>query len=364
MRVQYVITRGVVGGAQVHLLSLLEGFAGEVAARVTVGEDGYLAERLRALGVPVVVVPQLAPEVSARRDVMALRRIRAAIEEFRPDLVHTHSSKAGVLGRLAAHQLGVPALFTAHGWGFDGTVPRLRRTLALVAERTAARWTARVITVSDADRRAALEARIAPADKLVTVRNGLPDAAPRREHGGDPPVAVMVGRFEPQKDHATLIRALAATPPPLRVLLVGEGPTQPRVAAEVHRLGLADRVSFLTACTDVAALLARADVLVLASNREGLPLTVIEGMRAGLPVVATDVGGVREQVEDGVTGFLVARGDARGLADRLATVAGDPTMRARMGVAGRRRFEQHFTLDEMVDSTRRVYAAAVGTGGP
>jgi glycosyltransferase involved in cell wall biosynthesis len=288
-----------------------------------------------------------------------------ARRKLKPDLVCTHSSKAGVLGRLAAHRCGIPSVFTAHGWAFTEGVPAGKRRFYADVERLAARCTSKIICVSDYDRSLALRWRVAREEQLVTVHNGIPDVGEdlvAQPGTGTPVRVIMVARFATQKDQDLLIRAVAALKgvPDFEVELVGDGPLMQQSQALAAKLGASDRVSFSGAQTDVVRRLARSHVFVLASRSEGLPLTVLEAMRAGLPVIASDVGGVSEAVEDGITGFLVPRGDEESLRQRLRWLLQRPEERVRMGRAGRERFLQQFTVERMVRRTEGVYREVLG----
>jgi glycosyltransferase involved in cell wall biosynthesis len=355
-RVLCLITRAVHGGAQSHVLDLMAGLADRFEFAIGVGEEGNLTDAAARLGVPVHVVRGLGNTISPWRDARAVSETVRLIRSLRPDLVVTHSSKAGLVGRAAAARCRVPSVFTAHGWSFAEGVPRARRLVAAPLERLAARWCRRVIVVCDADRRLALRRRIAPAEKLVTVRYGVRDVPERAAPGAaGVPVVAMVARFEPQKDHACLLRALALVAAPWRAVLVGDGPTRPAAEALARELGIADRVSFLGSRDDVAGILASAHVFALATRWEGLPITILEAMRAGLPVVASGVGGVGEGVSDGETGFLVPRGNANQFGRRIESLLADPALRERMGNAGRSAYEGGFTFEGMLDATFAVY---------
>ncbi len=361
MRVLYIITRAEYGGGQVHVLDLMRGLRDRMEVALATGEDGYLMCEARALGVPAFVVPNLVHPVRPAQDARAVREMLALIDAVRPDLVHAHTSKAGIVGRVAARVRGVPSVFTAHTWAFAEGMSWKRRALGVGAEKVAATITARIINVSAANRRLALRYRIAPARKMVVIQNGIADvpARARPDHGAEPRI-VMVARFADQKDQALLVRAFAALGVPARLQFIGDGPTRPQVEAEARRLGVSGRVDFLGARGDVADVLARAHVFALATNWEGFPLTILEAMRAGLPVVTTDVGGCAEAVVDDVTGFVVPHGNEVALRDRLQRLLIDAPLRARFGLAGRRRYERHFTRDVMLRRTLRVYEAAVG----
>ena len=170
----------------------------------------------------------------------------------------------------------------------------------------------------------------------------------------------MVARFVPQKDHLTLLRALARIEEPFRLTLVGDGPTRAEVEQKAAELGLTSKLEFLGARHDIDELLADSDAFVLSTNWEGFPLTIIEAMRTGLPVIATDVDGVKEAVIDGATGFLVPRGEDAVLSGLLRLLLQSSHLRKTMGAAGRRRYEENFTLETMAQKTWAIYQDVLG----
>lgn len=352
-----LITRAEPGGAQVHVRDVILGLIEEVDFHLGTGEEEFLTEELRSAGVPVTVLPSLQRAVAPRRDARALRDLRALIREVQPHLVHTHSSKAGLLGRLAARLEGRPVVHTAHSWAFSDGVGWKRKAFAVPIEAAAARITQRFIVVSEEDGSVGRRHGVARPEQLRVVHNGVVDGAPLADPvGSGVPVVIMVARMAPPKDQALLLEALAEVASPWELWLVGDGPEQAEHEARVAALGLGERVRFLGRRADVPELLAQAQVFVLASRQEGFPLSVLEAMRAGLPVVASDVGGTREAVEDGRTGRLVARGDREGMARALGDLLADPEARARAGAAGRAAYEAGFTARKMVAGTREVYA--------
>ncbi len=365
VKVAYVITRADdLGGAQIHVRDLATRLRrdGHEAA-VVGGTGGILSEQLRELGVPFFEISALSRDSHGMSDLRALSQLRATLEEFQPQLVSAHSSKAGILARLAARSLGFPALFTAHGWAFTEGVPALQRFGARWIERGASTLAQLIILVSEYDRRIAISSSVGGAEKLRVIRNGMPDV-PLEERACPavaPPRMIMIGRFAEQKDHGTLFRALAQ----LRdrdwsLDLVGAGPLRASAQALVLELGLEDRVSFLGMRTDVSILLARSQIYVLSSRWEGLPRSIIEAMRAGLPVVASDVGGVAELVEDGSTGSLVPRGDVDGFAARLDELLGSSELRLLLGKQSRTRYESEFTFERMYEHTLASYREVIG----
>lgn len=228
----------------------------------------------------------------------------------------------------------------------------------------AGRLADRIITVSEHDHALARRAHVAPADRLVTIHNGMPDVTPTLHATPDrePPRLVMVARFEEQKDHATLFRALGSLAHlPWSLELIGDGPDMTRWERRIAAESWGNRVKFSGLRHDVADRLAGAQLFLLVSNWEGFPRSILEAMRAGLPVIASDVGGIGEAVQDGRTGYLVPRGDVATLGARLGELLSSADLRARMGAAGRARFEAEFRFERMLQRTLDVYSSLIMT---
>lgn len=344
-----------------HVAELIRYFHLTHDVHVATGEEGFVTDVAKACGVPVRIIPHLEPELSPRmlgNDLRALREIWQWLGDVKPSIVHAHSSKAGGLGRYAAFFRGVPSVFTAHGWGFTDGVPTGQKLVMLPAEWLAARITDTVITVSHADFDMAAHYRVRPRRRTVTIHNGLPDcgAVPAEGPSESCVRIVCVARFSAQKDHTLLVRALQRVEGDWTLTFVGEGPLQAEVQALVRKVGLADRVEFLGARDDVDEIMARSDVFVLPSNWEGLPLTVLEAMRAGLPVIASDVGGVGEALVDDVTGYLVQRQDVEAFSHAVQRLVSDQALREKLGECGRERFLSGFLDTQMVAEVQKVYA--------
>ena len=364
MKIVYIVTRAdPIGGAQVHVRDLASALlsGGHEPIVVTSGSGAY-TEGLRAAGVQTIVLGSLSAPISPLRDLRALQEIRTLLKQLRPDLVSTHSSKAGILGRVAARTLGIPVIFTAHGWAFTPGVPSREAAIYTCIERLAAPLASKIITVSEFDRQLALARGVASSQAVVTIHNGMPDVAPelRADPARSPVRLAMVARFEPQKDHATLFHALAGLlDAPWHLDLIGDGALLPEAKELSRRLGLADRIQFLGQRMDVDERLAEAQVALLITNWEGFPRSILEAMRAGLPVVASAVGGIAESVGDGETGFTVPRGDVQALGERLKQLLADPALRTRLGRTGRQRYEERFRLSHTVERTLKVYEEIV-----
>lgn len=359
-KILYFITNGDLGGAQTHILHLASYLTQDFGINVAMGVKGPLWDALESRGIPVYHIPSLVREVSPSRDILCLHEVVKLFRTVKPDLISTHSSKAGILGRLAARLCGIPVIFTAHGWSFTEGLPESKRRAYIFAERIAARWATRIICVSEYDRQLAIKCGVGRPEQLITIHNGVPllqDYELAKAGNGNPVRLIMVARFSKQKDYQLLFRALLEIKnnQAFEMYLVGDGPLFSQSKEMVQQMGLTDVVKFLGARKDVPALLAEAQIFVLISRWEGFPRSVLEAMRAGLPVIASDVGGTRESVIDGETGFLIPRGDVEILKDRLLKLINDPSLRVQMGNNGYRRFLSNFTFEHMLEETLKLY---------
>ena len=360
MKLAYVITRGdEVGGAQVHVRDLMLG-ARELghSCELLTGHPGAFAEDLESRGFRVTRLRHLVRDIDPARELRAVWELRGALKDIAPDVVALHASKAGIIGRLAARGLGTAVVSTVHGWAFGQGVSARRSRLYRGLERAMAGSATRIITVSAYDRAAGLSLGIAP-DKLVLVHNGVRDHEARAEPSREPPRIVMVARMAPPKRHDRVLEALGELSDlPWTLELIGDGPQELELRAQVKRLNLESRVEFMGARDDVPTRLAGASVFVLASDHEGFPLSILEAMRAGLPVVADDVGGVAEAVEEGRTGRVLAPRDSEGWREALRELLTNTGLRARWGAAGRAAFEARFDFETQLRATLKVYEDA------
>ncbi len=360
-KIAYVITRAERGGAQIHLQDLLTNVPAECQPLLVTGEPGYLCDWARERQISTRVFPTLRQPISPVHDVRALWDLIRFFRSESPALVHAHTSKAGLLCRFAGVLTRTPVVFTAHSWSFADGISGLQQAITVPLERLAARWSGKVIAVSCANAELAIKNAVVSPANLLTIWNGMPDSPLRATPGTRAPLTiVMVARFAPQKDQATLLQALARVRVvnAWRLLLIGDGPTRPRAEKLATDLDLREKVSFLGDRGDVTELLAGCDLFVLSTNWEGLPLSILEAMRAGLPVISTDVGGCSEAVTDGVTGFLTARGDHLDLAQQIETLLSSRELLQSMGAAGRARFERDFRIENMILKTWNVYQSA------
>lgn len=338
-------------------------------AIVAVPDDGPFFRRYASLGVPVIPI-----RVRGGFHVGTVVRLANVSRRMRIDLVHTHGKGAGLYGRLAATLARRPSVHTFHGL-HHRSHGRLVGRMYLVAEAALARWTARLIHVSRSEMEEAVQLGISDAGRGRVIANGVDAEAidrvgvevgrKRREVGLDPSDVVIgtIARISPQKGLDDLIRAAAlvtAQAPRARFLLVGDAPVgdedvRERLRALAFDLDLEDRVLFAGYRTDAIELLRCMDVYVSSSLWEGLPITLLEAMACGRPVVATDVTGNRDVVVEGQTGLLVPARDPRRLAAAILAVMMDPDLAARFAQEGRRRVEASFALRATVEATEQLY---------
>jgi glycosyltransferase involved in cell wall biosynthesis len=366
-RILILITLAEAGGAQTYVASLVPALAARFDVVVAAHGEGPLVDAARDAGVRFVALRHVRRPLHPARDLLGLLELLALIRRERPDIVHVNSSKAGVLGRVAARLAGVPVrVFTVHGWAFKA-YSGIPSALYRWADRLMERATTVTICVTETERAAGLAGRTCSADRTVVIPNAVDvDAAPRARHDGDLPQIVSVGRLAWPKDPLTLVHALAfarVRGNRYRAVIVGDGPDRAGLEAAVSELGIGSAVELHGPRRDVPDLLARSDVFVLASRSEGGPISILEAMAAGLPVVASDVGGVRELVADGVTGLLVPAADTDALAAALERLLADPGLRRRMGAAGHERARERFDLSAHRRSHLELYERQLARSG-
>jgi glycosyltransferase involved in cell wall biosynthesis len=365
VRIAYVITRAdSVGGATIHVRDL----AAAMRQRrhevlVFVGGIGPVTEQFAAAGVPFHSLRHLRRAINPGRDLFAYRELTAALRDFAPDIVSTHTAKAGWIGRAAAAHLRIPVLYTPHGWPVGGRFPPPTAAIYKLAEHAAARWNTAVVCVSESEKRVALDAGIADPECLHVIHNGVRDVPPefRAAPACEPAGICSVARFEAPKDHPTLLVGLAALRArPWSLDLIGDGPAEARMRRLAERLGIAERVSFRGYQAEPEPVLASAQLFVLSTRSEAFPRSVLEAMRAGLPVIASNVGGVSEAVEHGRTGLLVPPQDPQALARAIDRLLMDAPLRRDLGAAARLAFECRFRLEQTVEKTLALYRAIMG----
>lgn len=397
MRIAHVITRMILGGAQENTLLTCEDLIhrhGDDVLLVTgppLGPEGSLLDRARARGVPVEIIDPLRRPINLWRDWQSYRQLKKILRRYRPDVVHTHSAKGGMLGRAAAWSLGVPAVVhTVHGAPFHPYQGRGARLFFQACERWATRRCHAMVSVADAMTDLMVDARVAPREKFTTVYSGM-EVEPflaaeqhrrrvRAELGySDEHIVIgKIARLFKLKGHDDIIDAIKGSgvfnlankrlPTPLtnmRFLFVGDGIFRERLERRIAEEGLSDYFQFtgLVPPERIPELISAMDIVVHASLREGLARVLPQALISGRPAVSYDVDGAREVVIDDETGFLVPPRDIEGLASALGRLAADPSMRKRFGDEGRRRFTDIFRHERMTEQLRALYVKLLEGGG-
>ena len=378
MRIAHLITRMVIGGAQENTLYSCEDLIrlhGDEVLLVTgpaIGPEGDLLKQGRGADLPTRIVPSLRRAIDLWRDTTSYLALKRVIREFRPDVVHTHSAKAGFLGRLAAWKVCVPAIVhTVHGAPFHPYQSAAARNLFRWCERYAARRCHAMISVADAMTDLMVQANVAPREKFTTIYSGM-DVEPflraaehreqvRHELGfkAEHVVVGKIARLFHLKGHADVIRAAADVvkgQPNVRFLFVGDGVLREPLQAQIDAAGLREQFHFagLVPPSDIPKYIGAMDLLVHASLREGLARALPQALIAGKPVISYDVDGAREVTIPGQTGYLVPP-QSDNLVQPMLDLAGDAAMRQRLGSEGRRRFADQFRHEFMTQRIRELY---------
>lgn len=371
LKVCHVITQLELGGAQHNTLYTVGHLDRErFAPSLISGAAGILDHEAQALGIPFAQVPELVRPIALQQDAVALRRLAECFASFDPDVVHTHSSKAGVLGRAAAALARIPVIVhTVHGWGFHPGQSAAKRGLFVALERMVAPITTQFVAVSQANAVTGEEHGIAPREAFRVIHSGVElerfraaaaSGALRRKLGVEPttPLVGMVACLKPQKaplDFVAVAERVAAQHPQAHFVLAGDGDLRPEVEAAIGAAGLGPRFHLLGWRRDPEVVIGDLDVLVLTSRHEGLPRVCPEAMAAGKAIVATAVDGTPEAVHHGENGFLHPFGDVDGLAGSVAALLADRALRERFGEAGRR-LALDWDIDQMVRAQEQLYA--------
>jgi glycosyltransferase involved in cell wall biosynthesis len=372
-KVLHLVTRLDLGGAQQNTLFCVRNHDRErFDVELIAGAGGELDDDARSIpDATVNLVSYLKHPIAPWSDLLAVLRLRSYFRTHEVDVVHTHSSKAGLLGRVAAFLAGVPVVVhTAHGWSFNRTQTALRHRMFVTLERLSAPFADRLVMVAEGGRDEGLAQGIGRAGQYAIVRSGIDAAAfarptrsretVRRELGLEPE-QLLVGTLaclKPQKGPLDFVRAAAAAHARcdrLRFVIAGDGELRDEVASLVRELGLEGVVHMLGWRRDVVDLLHAMDIFLLTSHFEGLPRAVLQAMAAGVPVVATDVDGTPEVVRDRHTGLLVGAQDPPAVAQSLLELAGDPVLRSALADRAKRVLDADFDIHNMVGSLERIY---------
>jgi glycosyltransferase involved in cell wall biosynthesis len=378
MRVTHIITRLVVGGAQENTIATILGLRQKSGVTVqlisgpTIGPEGSLEHVVAAIPNLLTIVPTLVRPVHPLKDWLALNHLTRLLREQQPDVVHTHSGKAGILGRIAAARARVPVIIHhIHGPSFGPFQGALANAVFTAAERYAARYTTHFLCSAAAMTQLYLAASIGRLENYTRVFSGFKlepflqatNDLQLRDQLRIPRDAFVIGkiaRFFPLKGHDDLLKAFAKILPKCphaHLLLVGDGILRAKTEREVRERGWTDKVTFtgLVPPEEVARYVGIMDCLAHLSTREALSRALPQALAAGKPVVAYDFDGANEICHDGTTGFLVKQGHENAAAERLLLLARDPQLRAQFGAAGQQYVRENFAVTDMVENIYALY---------
>ena len=374
MKILQIITLGdSIGGAQIHVLDMAVNLQKRGhTVHVLTGTGGELNNRLTNEGVSNEIFPALSRSINIVKDIKCFFALKKYIKQYQPNIVACHSSKAGIIVRAACFALGVPNTFTVHGWAFSEGFTWKTRYLFLFIEKIMGYFSCKIIVVAEQGRDIALKNNIISADKIAVIHNGVRDVAldddvkmsenARITEGGKHIFKmIMLARFQVPKDHETLIKALI----PLKnaawhLYLLGDGTeTLDRIKTLVNMEGLSEQISFIGYVNNVKSYLQHVDLALLISHSEGFPLSNLEAMSMRLPVIATHVGGMHEQITEGYNGFLIERNAVTDLTEKIGNLMNNPILCRQMGENSRKQYEQYFQLTDMVDETIKTYQTVI-----
>lgn len=382
VKVAHVVTRLDLGGAQQNTLYtwshldaarydalLVCGLGGQLDEAAIAASSKFPERRLRLL-------PSLVRQVSPGHDLLALLQLVNLFLAEKPDVVHTHSSKAGILGRLAARLAGVPVVVhTYHGFGFNDYQPYLVKRLYVALERLCCRFSQAIVFVSKANEDYARRHALGDPARYHLIRSGvkLSELPARIEDRGKrkaalglgfhKPLVLSIGNLKPQKnpaDFVAMAQRVCARHPETEFVFVGDGPLRQRLEFQIIAHGLANRVKLAGWRRDTAELLALADVFVMTSLWEGLPRALVEALKSGVPAVCYAADGVVDVLEDGANGYVVAPRDVNALADRVCSLLEDDAKRRELGRRAAASIGPEFDIDLMVRAQERLYDALLG----
>ncbi len=378
MKIAHIITRLIIGGAQENTVHTVEDHIREFGDEVTLitgpalGPEGSLIPRAKQSGCNLIILDELRRNIHPLRELAAYRKLKKHLRQLQPDIVHTHSSKAGILGRRAAFALKIPCVHTIHGAAFHyGQHPILYHAYKQ-SEKIAARWTDHTISVADAMSQQYLEAGIGKPENYTTIHSGFvvdpfleksKNRDAQRAAWGLSPEHILIGkigRLFPLKGHEAVLAVAAEVVrqcPQARFLFIGDGILREQYLTEIEKMGLKDHFIFtgLVPPTEIPELMQTLDILVHTSQWEGLARVLPQALIAAKPVISFDIDGAKEVVINNETGFLVPRSDLKGLTESMVRLINDQKLRERFGKTGREKFTDRFRHQTMSRKIRTVY---------
>ena len=381
IKILRIIARLNIGGPAIHTILLSHeldrmGYQTILVKGLEGQAEGNMMEFAESKGVKPVVIPELGREIGFKNDLIAFYKIYKLIKKEKPDIVHTHTAKAGTLGRIAAWIARTPVIIhTFHGHVLTGYFGRLKSRVFIQIEKMLACISTRLVTLSDELKRELIDMGVGEEKKFEVIPLGLElktflenkncKGKFKKELGlsEDTILIAIVGRLVPIKGHkyfletAKMIRTQNPEPRQIKFVIVGDGELREELEAYAEELGIINNVIFTGFRKDLPELYSAIDILVLTSVNEGTPVSIIEAMASGKPVVSTNVGGVPSLVKDGITGFLVRYGDVKALSEAVLKLVEDPELRQNMGSKGQRIVFPLYDVSELVKRIDHLYTS-------
>ena len=381
-KILYFITQSEYGGAQRYVFDLANNLGREFEVAVALGEqgkDGKLAKKLEENNIKYYIIPHLKRSISPLNEILAFFEISKLIKNYQPNIIHLNSSKISILGSLAGLFIklkikNLKIIYTVHGWVFNEPLPAPVKWFYLWAEKFTAKFKDKIICVSESDRQVALKYKIAPVEKLITIHNGLApinfyareEALPllNKERAGGEVLVGSIGNLYQTKGFEYFIEAAGRLMADLsfprrresRFIIIGEGSERKNLENLIAKHNLKNNFILAGNIDQAARLLKALDVYVCSSVKEGLSYTLIEAMQAGLPIVATKVGGNPELIEDNITGLISAAQNTQALAEKIKTLLNNKELAQRLGGQAKIKAQKEFGLEKMVEQTKNVYS--------
>jgi len=369
-----LITRLNIGGPALHTILLTEelaanGFASLLVTGCAASEEGDMLELLKTQSLKPIIIPELGREINIIRDLIAFVKVYLLLKREKPQIVHTHTAKAGLVGRWAARWAKVPIIIhTFHGHVFHSYFGPLKTKLFIWLERWTARFTTQIIAVSESVKRDLIKYKIVSPDNITVIPLGFKlerflEAQPgnlRQELKIDTHTKLVgiVGRLVPIKNHRLFFQAaqiVVRTYPETKFIVVGEGELSNNLQNYTRELGVNDCTIFLGWRNDLPAIYSDLDVVVLSSFNEGTPVSLIEGMACGCPIVSTQVGGVADVVQDNAHGYLINSLTPQALAEAIIKLLNNPEQARQMGQCGKQKIESLYTSQRLINDITRLY---------
>ena len=378
IKILHIHVLPVITGSGINTFLTMNGLKDKYHMEMACAPCGPLDDLAEQHGIAVRPIKNFVSEMSLFKDLHALWQVYRLLRKRKYDLIHTHNSKGGFIGRLAARFAGrPPVIHGVHGFAFHENEKWLRRTLFFALEKLARRWSARIICISQPLVELWVQRKLASPEKIRMIYSGIDirefrnvnsRKKIRRELGLQPDqIAVgQVSKLWEGKGHEDIINAcplIFTEIPDLKMFFIGDGPIRNKLEEMVYKNGLQERIIFLGHCDNIAEVTSALDIAVLASHFEGMGRVILEAMATGLPVVATRVGGIPDLVVDQETGFLVEPHNPEQLAQNIIHLASDPKLRKHMGNAGKKSVDERFNVDTMIEQIDQLYQEVLSEYG-